>query len=90
MKGKKYKNVLLFKALKKIELIIGKSSFIHISSNTVCFSNLLYDLLTYCGIYLQKLTKIKFSGSLQDHVNFAFLVKYKGIELWRVQQRVFY
>lgn len=42
MKGKSYKSVLLLTALKKSELITEKSSLTHISSNTVCFSNLLW------------------------------------------------
>lgn len=41
MKQKRPKNVLLLKTLKKSELITRKSSLTYISSNTVCFSNLL-------------------------------------------------
>ena len=52
MKGQSYKSILLLTAFKKSELIIEKSSLTHSSSNTVCFSTLLY-----CMTYLNTVAR---------------------------------
>lgn len=54
MKQKRFKNVLLFKTLKKSEFIIRKLSLIYILSNIVCFFNLLCMIDINIVVYICK------------------------------------